>query len=1384
MHAALHQYKIRLTNLSQSNRSLKLARLSRTRDLDLTATAFVNGMSPKEILEKVVAGKSVNLIKELSANHEATNLLDRHLNSIYREARTIQEETGTYDLFVGYPFVEGKFLDGSVARCPLLLFPVRLVRQLSRRPRWRLEIPEGEPIEFNNTFFLAYEKFQQIRLERSFWEAEIEHARDLQELLNSVYAFFRSQELALHFESDLFRFDLTPFPDLNKEELNSLKVGRLRLLPHAVMGIFPQSDSALLQDYEELESKAGDFGLEQIFSPKSVALPQQEYISEDQRYFVTPLDQSQEEALLAVKNGNSIVLHGPPGTGKSQVIINLVADALAQGQRVLVCSQKRAALDVVYERLEQLGLGRFAALVHDYRSDRALIFNKIRRQIDDIPQFELESRDLGASKWERDFRLHARQIDSFNSFFDRLNEALTSDEAFGIAPHFLYQMLLEKEEVLPVREIALRFDADSLDHLIARIREVLNYREYLDAEFPWRWRLSLHQRGTAYREKMLHFLEALPGRCEALWGMIQRAGVNMKEALGETEDRWKTYMGLKNDLEQANFRQGWVDFYAQKLEVSFVRRKLDSLEKIFREMAQFKYLAGFQMTLFYDLEEHVLCYRDMHKKFGRLFSLPFLRARWFLNELLKDKEKKVSGSIFNEIWSEFSILQRLMKHAESLEGNFFFEDLPLTDSPGQLMSWAQEKRACLDMISSERKIRFWTSLKPFPDVASRSIAAAQWADFEARLGEIEHYISDRKQLEQEWKHWLHPHQIKIWENFLSEKGPVHELGTRWRSEFRQHFEELRQMDALLGEFRPLERQALDLIDDQLAKVEDPEYFLDVFRDNFIRAWIESIERIQPELLETSSRRMEGRRKEYRDRVRERQEKVIELILRKLKARIVGQQEFNRLGNPVTYREISHQVRKKRLLWSVRKMVREFWEESLGQLMPCWLASPESVAAIFPMQANFFDLVIFDEASQCYVERALPVMLRGRQCVIAGDDKQLPPFDLYRVRVDENEHEIEEVGLALEVESVLDLARSSFVEQHLLWHYRSVEEELINFSNHAFYQGQLKIIPPSVHQSQPPIDFVKVEGTWERNSNRKEAEKVVELVGNLIQSPDSPSIGIVTFNYHQKELIADLFEMQIAEANARQAMEDVEMWQRALSGTPEQPGLFVKNIENVQGDERDIIIFSVAYARNESGRLVTNFGLLNQRGGENRLNVAVTRARQRLIVVCSFLPSELSVDNAKHAGPRHFKQYLRYAQAVSRRNLPETERILAELAPLQEMPSRKGVLLDQNILKERLEKGLQSRGFTVVRDVGETAYKVDLAVQGMPGAYVLGIEVEGENYFRGRSAKEREVYRWEVLERRGWEVLRVWTRILGQGEAALEKLLNQIAKRIREKLEAD
>lgn len=438
--------------------------------------------------------------------------------------------------------------------------------------------------------------------------------------------------------------------------------------------------------------------------------------------------------------------------------------------------------------------------------------------------------------------------------------------------------------------------------------------------------------------------------------------------------------------------------------------------------------------------------------------------------------------------------------------------------------------------------------------------------------------------------------------------------------------------------------------------------------------------------------------------------------------------------------------------AIAKFVEKF-EFELFRGVRIFLMTPEAVSEILPLKNDLFDLLVFDEASQIYVERGIPAIARARRLVVCGDHKQLRPSSLGdgRIAVDEDE----ESDAALEEESLLDLARFKFPEVMLTYHYRSRYEELIAFSNAAFYGGKLNISPSRV-EGESPISVHKVNGKWEDRINRAEAVKVVELIcEHLAKNADLPTderetLGVITFNAKQRDCILDLIDKK---CDADQLFKTLyfEEYHRRRDG--EDLGLFVKNIENVQGDERDRIIFSFAYAYNKSGTMSRNFGWLNRPGGENRLNVAISRAKRKIDIVTSIVPSDLKVDDIKTTGVHLLRSYLDYAYCVSDGDTQSAKLVLDgfdKTSPVSsELPRSDG-------LKDRVYALLTDRGMNVERDVGMGNYKVDLAIKNKNGDYVLGIECDGSVLDGKVPTRERDIMRKRFLTSRGWTVMRVWS----------------------------
>jgi Superfamily I DNA and RNA helicases and helicase subunits len=458
--------------------------------------------------------------------------------------------------------------------------------------------------------------------------------------------------------------------------------------------------------------------------------------------------------------------------------------------------------------------------------------------------------------------------------------------------------------------------------------------------------------------------------------------------------------------------------------------------------------------------------------------------------------------------------------------------------------------------------------------------------------------------------------------------------------------------------------------------------------------------------------------------------------------------------------------KKRRILTARSLMEKY-ESIIFNIAPCWLASPEAVSSVFPLRRNLFDYVIFDEASQSAVERSLTSLYRGNHIVIMGDEKQLRPFDLFRLGEEDEEEQYEDnADESMLSESLLVLARRTYGNRHLVWHYRSKYQELIDFSNHAFYDGHLQVAPNILRSPDaPPIRWIKCEnGLWADRQNIPESSVVIDVIKDILKSNEDSgifrSIGVITFNETQKTIILDEID--------RRRNKDLEL--DKLIGSAENPvtnnlddKLFVKNIENVQGDERDIIIFSVGYARDSDGNLRIMFGSLNKEGGENRLNVAITRARQEIIVVCSIEPDELKTDIAKNNGPKRLKDYLQYAKFTSESKIDDIKNVLTNLNEGFLREEHVGnvsskTLLFESSFEELIYDRLKRLDYQVDSQIGYSGYRIDLAVvhPDDPSRYIMGIECDGAMFHSAKSTRERDVLRQEFLENRGWVIERIWS----------------------------
>jgi hypothetical protein len=1312
----LRTFRRRLTNLSSRNRSLLLTSLPAGQFLDLHETDFLLNKPSFNLIAELIARKpSVAICEVLDARQERSNEVSRKLRRIDRTARFIEEERGTEDLYIGWPFVKGKFLDDSVVHGPLLFFPVQIEQQ---GKFWKLTRRGDELAFMNPTLALAYGQFNQVKLPDEVVEKTMDDFdRDPLAFRTQLYEWLKASPLELNFNQDLFTDKLQFFNKQSTKDLAQLeRTGELKLYPEAVLGIFPQAGSFLVPDYDALIAKgeeqreAGkedDYDLLDMFSHAlpslaSAFLP----LPEKLIHTPLPLDASQEAALRAVKAGQSVVVQGPPGTGKSQLIANLMADAAASGKRVLLVCQKRAALDVVQERLRQVGMAPFLALIHDFQDDRRALYAQIAGQINQIDDYRQQNNSLNAVLLERDFEVESRRIDETVMELQAFKNALFDTSECGLSAKELYLTSDSTIPALALENSYPHFHMANVDNFVRRLTDYAAYLQRLGADHLWEERVSFAEFTNSDLSK------------------AEQAIVQWEQTCDAANKSTTLLLGQPLSLNQL------ADWQAREWELSALLTLLDTAD-IAELWAVVKYLrkAPTHPALSTDeakFDQLVQAWNESLSAPGPECSLPTTELRAF-RDLLANALTARSSWISWNWWQLTNTGKAQLQTVVSANG------LTLQETDLQTLSTKIDKRIRLEATRHEASsLLTGLSLPENPDsiwllhraqhIIERlnsiqplcQLPESCWETHEQFIDTVKSLLELVATVEQQRiaaQTYLITSQInRLWEEEA--------LASQLRQTLRRDFDLMVEADRLQAGFSEFERTVIELLAGQ-----EPAQWPQLFQTSLRRAWLDHIEALYPELRSVSSLKMSQWEQTLQESVARKQELSRDILLMKLREQTYRNLTLNRLNNVVTYRDLLHQTTKKRNVWPVRKLMESFADE-VFKLVPCWLASPESVSAMFPLRDDLFDLVIFDEASQCFAENGVPAMARGKQVVVTGDNQQLRPSDLYRTRLDDTESE-DETPAALEVESLLELAAQQLPQVSLTEHYRSHSLDLITFSNENFYQNKLSLLPhfEDINRHEPAIRYLNVKGTWQQNTNPVEAEAVLQLLEQIATELPGRSVGIVTFNYPQQQLIQDMLE-----SNSGAELQ---------SGEPTHhlpPGLFVKNIENVQGDERDIIIFSVGYAPDERGRLSMQFGSLNARGGENRLNVAVTRARTRVYVVTSLWPDQLNVADTANEGPKLLKAYLTYALNVAEERF-------------QPSPHPQQALQTTALLKDKL--------FVQHPSWQPELPFADLTVKS-GDTYESLILTDDDAYYQ-QTLKQAHAYLPIALQARKWPFQRMWSR---------------------------
>ncbi|MGL4669848.1 MAG: DUF4011 domain-containing protein [Methanobacteriaceae archaeon] len=1317
--------------------------------------------------------------KTIKTNLTATELQKR-LFYINQQAKMMLQEQGYNILYIAIGFLEwkGGFKPNEVKKAPLILIPVTLERK-----------------KIGKSFSL-------------YWnEEEIQTNISLRAKLKDEGIILPEFELA-HYSESVNHY-ISKVKDLTS------KISGWNVSNDIAIGFFSFTKFIM---YKDLNPESWDKGVDltqneimgSIFNPKSIS--HSELFSEEDidkipyssMYNVLDSDSSQTAVIENVKAGHNLVVEGPPGTGKSQTIVNLIAELIASGKTVLFVSEKMAALEVVKGRLESVGLGKFVLEIHSHKTRRKALLKDLERCLHHKKDKKLDLEE----KFNR--------LDSLRNQLNQYGEILKEPYfAIGLSPYELYGMkeycdeyFSKKDTLMPLVKFTnpeSTTKAD-LDNIIIELESLAELYSTINMSIPnkdnpWTNCNPGNLLPSDLREINILINDTLRGLNE-FRGDIQL----VNERFGINTDSINTLKGFKHSIEAMKLfepgnikyiRGDVLKYIANNLNSSISSINTDSndskehnsvgsssrsntsngstinndnlefsidldMSSVIKKLDDYKttkkYYDKFNNNINnYDIDKIISKYRNVvnSTKF-KLFSSKYKGIKNEIASLYNEKYKNnlpSDNNILNDligVKEHISVKKDLMD-SENIYKKVFGELWDLNVDINELhkvTNWINQLNTFIkegifsqshQSTVSENFINFLSNVISnvfieFNVEIELNDYMESGNEFESNLRKLKSKLNARSSLI--FKKETEDVSFDKWENQLNDWKNQLSLLHLWS----QYLEVKNKCE------NGLSHDFIGSIEKYSINKKDVKHLVN---GNFADALLNIIFYENPELSSFVGDLHENRIAEFKELDTD----IIELNRQRIYYGLNSKipEVYGNSEDPESKVLAGEFVRKQGHL-----PVRTLLEKSGGlikQIKPVFMMSPLSVAQYLdPTNSKLqFDVVIFDEASQVKPEDALGAFLRGKTGVVMGDTQQLPPTSFFDQMT--NSESGEEVATALDMESILHLCKLSFPVIMLKWHYRSRHESLIAVSNQEFYDNQLLIYPsPSSNTESLGLKFNYNPNTkYDRgksSSNREEAKDVVvEVFKHFERYGDTKSLGVGTFSVAQMNAILEELELE------RKNHPELEH----LFSDQREDRFFVKNLETIQGDERDVILISIGYGFDLNGNIGLNFGPLNQEGGERRLNVLITRAKEKCVVFSNFKAYDMNLTANPPFGVKALKRFLEYAENTS-----------------------KGVATNDNKEKEPFVDAvatfLRSKGYEVDTQVGCAGFRVDLAIidNETQGRYVLGIECDGPSYSFSRVARDRDRLRDQVLTGLGWNIYHLWsTDWYRNRDLDKEKLISKI-----------
>ncbi|MFN4895311.1 MAG: AAA domain-containing protein [Pseudomonadota bacterium] len=1073
---------------------------------------------------------------------------------------------------------------------------------------------------------------------------------------------------------------------------------------------------------------------------KSSSSPRQlDSYKESLNHFVVEIDSTQHRAVDRSSKGSAIVIQGPPGTGKSQTITNLIAENVASGKKVLFVSEKRAALDVVYSRLKKANIADQSVLLHSSDLNKSELYQSFLSLVDQRPsgtvskEWSAISSDLDGVKAElHEFREVFAEVHEESGL--PVSEVLCRFGELGASK----PNLNAREKIGSLDAVTLGRLEGGLTELQSLVRKLsqfidhpwLNRKSEVTGSLTLRsqledWHCSMLESCRALRKAEQRISELAPGLQNSVTGIVNPELPKISDIKAMEKQLQSVFLKLSSLRQEDNAR------LAALRDLVSVLRDNQGAYVAFDSTATAEDVAS--LWSYFRVE------RGLFERFGREYR----RARQLGRSVLKDKTQFRSKALYKGF---LDYQEGFGAVTETLMRLSYPRVLRISDVEATISCVSNIDKMCeqLDELN-----QLWAAVSGGED----SKVWSSWS-------EVEEFLTNHSELleclENRGRALSAINQTRMRVNELFVSAPTWEGAVSNSAlvteRLRNAVDDLDALDAIFAQMRGLQRLCVQVrVEELVLSILAHEVsgdWAEYVAQQVVGKWYDDVRKKHALLRQFDGTLFEKRAAQFKA-LESRHRDQAQGVVRNKWAETWSQQDRSSQG----VRLLAKEAGKKRKVKTPREVMEAGALEAMLALKPVWLMSPLSISQMLPLQKEIFDLIVFDEASQVRVEDAIPSIYRASRLVVVGDRQQMPPTNFFDsgLVVEDDEDDVEDIP-----ESILDLALQVYPDVLLEWHYRSKNEALIAFSNRAFYGGRL-IAPPNpqlLTQGQP-IEFHQLSDAYfsTRSGNQIEAEAVVDRVEQLIRENPARSIGILALGQSQMRAIDQVIEQRMKDSVFRQLIEDASN----LKDGEADVGFFVKNLENVQGDERDVIVMSVGYAPARQGRkLYKNFGPLSKKGGGRRLNVAVTRAKSKVVVFCSFSPDEIDTDEAAFAhnpDTVYFGRYLKYARAVSANDLESTHRVLNSFPMAGVLSSRKPTRFNLDV-KRRLEE----LGYRVSTEIGSCGYFVDLGVHHPidERRFILGIECDGALFHSTPYARDRDKVREELLRARGWEIARIWS----------------------------